>query len=74
MLCLTVLKPFAGEPFGVSFFSIIDFFGLKSVMPRFSVEFFWSQDVEKIRRGTVLCFTKVLVSNFLWTGGEHHVL
>ena len=46
---------------------------LKRVMSRYSFEMFFSHSTKKLRRGSVLCFTKVLVSKIFWireAGGE----
>ena len=74
MFCLTVPKRFAGEPFSVSLIWCIEIFGLRALCHDFLPKFYLSQGIEINHRGTVLCFTKFLVSKFFWTGWEHHVL
>ena len=72
---LTVPKNFAEEPVCVS-----ENFGYrKNFMPkrgisRFSIENLLSHSTEKLRRGTLLCFTKILVSKKFMDkrgGGEY---
>ena len=60
--CLTLPKIFVGEPFSVSLIS-----GIKNFMPmrgksRFTIEKMLSHGPEKLRGGSLLCFTKFLVS------------
>ena len=47
------------------YFRVSKSFLLKRIVFRFSVEFFLSESIEKRRKGTVLCFTKTLVSKKL---------
>ena len=69
--CLTVPKNFVEEPVCVS-----ENFGYRKTLPkrgisRFCIENLLSHSTEKLRRGTLLCFTKFLVSrNFLDKRGE----
>ena len=60
--CLTVPKNFVAEPFIVSIISGTENFRLQRFMSRFFVESFLSHSTEKLLRGTLLCFTKILVS------------
>ena len=60
--CLTLPKNFVGEPISVSLYLGIDKFFASEVKSRFSVENFLSHTAEKVRRGTLLCFTEFLAS------------
>ena len=62
--CLTVPKNFVEEPFCVSErFWYRKRLGIREGrVSRFSVKIVLSQSTEKLRRGTLLCFTKFLVS------------
>ncbi len=65
-------KTFVGKPCRVSFLSSIKkFFAYEARRTsRFSIEIFLSRVTEELRRGTLLCFTKLLVSkNFLDKSG-----
>ena len=73
--CLTVPKIFVGEPFSVSLIS-----GIEKLMPvrgisRFSIENLLSHSTKKLRRGTLLCFTKFRVAKkFMDKRGEYQDL
>ena len=62
--CLTVAKNFVGEPFCVSEnFWYRKMLGIREGrVSRFSVNIVLSHSTERLRRGTLLCFTKFLVS------------
>ena len=76
--CITVAKKFVGEPISVSLNSGFENFVLEKVMSRFFIGNLPSQCTEKFRSGTLLCFTKLLVSKKLWKrardeGRHYHV-
>ena len=53
------------------YFRISKFFMLERAMSRFSVGFFLSRSPKKLRRGTLRCFKKFLVSKiFMQKRGE----
>ena len=60
--CLTLPKKFVGEPISVPLYLGIDKFFASEVKSRFSVENFLSHTAEKVRRGTLLCFTEFLAT------------
>ena len=63
IFCLTVSKNFVDEQFGVSEnFGYRKNFLHEKGISRFSVENFLSHSTEKLRRRTLLCFRKILVS------------
>ena len=65
-LRLTVPKNFVEKPFCVSLISGIEKFMPMRGTSRFSIENLLSHSSEKLYRGTLLCFTKFLVSkNFI---------
>ena len=60
--CLTVPKIFVGEPFSVSLISVIENFYAYSGFFTIFYKNLLSHSTEKLRRVTLLCFTKFLVS------------
>ena len=66
MFGLTVPKRFAGEPFSVSLISCIENFWFKSVMSRFSAEFFCLKVSKKIV-GEPFCVSETFrFRKYLW--------
>ena len=62
LFCLTVPRIFVGEPFSVSLISGIEnFYAYEGIFTIFYKNLL-SHSTEKLRRVTLLCFTKFLVS------------
>ena len=76
LFCFTVPKIFVGESFSVSLISGIKKFriGGGEEVSRFSVVIFLPHSTENLRRGTLLCSRKILVSKIVRNkgGGEYH--
>ena len=62
-LCLTIVKHYAGEAFSATLLlGFRKLFCLRGLRFDFLSSFFLSESIEKRRKGTLLCFTKILVS------------
>ena len=72
--CLTKPKKFAGEPFGVSKnFGYRKNLCTRGVYHDFLLKFFCRTVPKKNRRGTIMCFRKLLVSeNLMLKRGHYH--
>ena len=63
--CLTLPKNFVNESFGVSKLSCMEIFLHKRGTSQLSVKSFLTQSTEELRSGTLLCFSKILVSRIV---------